>query len=301
MGNMTIGHGFTGDYPLCTRFHRSDSIYPEVQDERCQSALDKRIITTYHNVMGKLSKQEKHKAEPQTETESSSRRKYSSYSMILIKAENILFRIPRAVFEKNQSAAFQQMYSYTSPSGEGGEEALDLHDIKADDFRAFLKCVMKPSDDDSAEQWLTTLKLANQWGFQKIGRDAFTKFLHGTKDVVRQVEVAKSYGEETWIHMALSKLAHRKEMLSEVEAQRIGWEYAFPLFRVRQAMISEQRHIVYSLLLSTYDRSRNTYQCCFCRNSCSGFWIENVNCETEKPHTRTVQLAIAKEFFGGRL
>ena len=150
------------------------------------------------------------------------------------------------------------------------------------------------SDDDSAEQWLTTLKLANQWGFQKIQRDAFTQFLQATKDVVRQVEVAKSYGEETWIYMALSKLALRKEMLSEVEAQRIGWEYAFPLFRVREAIMPERWHIMQSLMESSMDKSGGT--CCFCGNSFDTYWMKDMDEESEN---RIVQLAIAKEFFGG--
>ncbi|KAF8216953.1 hypothetical protein K438DRAFT_1798071 [Mycena galopus ATCC 62051] len=165
------------------------------------------------------------------------------FKTITFKVEDCLFNVPRYHFERT-SEIFASML--TLPPGDGvkvegqsDDKPIVLDGISKVDFRALLK-ILYPlqicrTDFMSKDEWISVLKLSTQWHFLEA-RDLAIKQLNDHSDIadVERVLLARQYDVAAWLRKGYTSFAKRSEIISEEEAQKLGWQTAFRLSQLRE-------------------------------------------------------------------
>jgi hypothetical protein len=89
------------------------------------------------------------------------------------------------------------------------------------------------------DEWISVLKLSTQWYFLDI-RDLAIKQLSNRTDIgsVDRILLARQYDVPVWLRMGINELAQCHEGISREDAEKIGWETALQLCRVREMALS---------------------------------------------------------------
>ncbi|KAI5122214.1 hypothetical protein M0805_002703 [Coniferiporia weirii] len=172
------------------------------------------------------------------------REKSYYFCLIVFKAEDTLFRVPRERFEEH-SDVFHGMFTLPAcgdaavQEGYSDEHPLVLEGVKAKDFLAFLKLLYpQPSRHDNViteSELLSALALARMWCFDAI-QDAVLERLDAlVLSPARRLELARIHDIRAWRRPALRSLALRRDPLSAEEAHQIGLELAVAIAALRDA------------------------------------------------------------------
>ncbi|KAF8216970.1 hypothetical protein K438DRAFT_1518908, partial [Mycena galopus ATCC 62051] len=87
----------------------------------------------------------------------------------------------------------------------------------------------------SKDEWLSVLKLSTQWRFLEAWDLAIAQ-LNNHSDIgdVELILLARQYDVAAWLRKGYTSIAERSEIISEEEAQKLGWQTAFRLSQVRE-------------------------------------------------------------------
>jgi len=188
---------------------------------------------------------------------------------ITFKVEDRIFKVPRNQFER-RSEIFGT--TFTLPTGgdiqvegQSDENPVVLAGIGSIDFQALLK-VLYPldvhqilSDKDewmTKDEWISVLKLSTQWYFLDT-RDLAIKQLNKRSDVgsADRIVLARQYDVPDWLRTGYTDLARRNEEISPEDAQKIGWETAYQLGRVREMAMKRSGDWTYYLQYADVDNT----------------------------------------------
>ncbi|KAF8216959.1 hypothetical protein K438DRAFT_1559229, partial [Mycena galopus ATCC 62051] len=156
--------------------------------------------------------------------------------------EDCLFNVPRYHFERT-SEIFATMLTLppgdaVEVEGQSDDNPIVLDGISEVDFRALLKILYPLTDFMSKDEWLSVLKLSTQWRFLEA-RDLAIAQLNNHSDIgdVELILLARQYDVATWLRKGYMSIAERSEIISEEEAQKLGWQTAFRLSQLREKRI----------------------------------------------------------------
>ncbi|KAI0665405.1 hypothetical protein C8Q78DRAFT_986628 [Trametes maxima] len=163
---------------------------------------------------------------------------------IVFRVENVLFRVPRRPFEED-SESFRAMFSLPPPDRpsavEGSSDAcpIPLKGVTADEFRSLLR-VLFPNINGAAvpptkEQWLSALKLADMWCFDRVRTEAIASLKKLIPNHAERVRIARLYNIPGWSEPALIALA-QQDMLTVSDLQVLGWSTVAKLLQVRDSI-----------------------------------------------------------------
>ncbi|KAF8216963.1 hypothetical protein K438DRAFT_1704090 [Mycena galopus ATCC 62051] len=177
---------------------------------------------------------------------SASRDENHYFQTIIFQVEDCLFNVPRYHFERT-SEIFATMLTLppgdaVKVEGQSDDNPIVLDGISKVDFRALLKILyplqIRRTDFMSKDEWLSVLKLSTQWRFLEA-RDLAIAQLNNHSDIgdVELILLARQYDVATWLRKGYTSIAERSEIISEEEAQKLGWQTAFRLSQVREKRI----------------------------------------------------------------
>ena len=91
------------------------------------------------------------------------------------------------------------------------------------------------------QDWKHVLKLSTMYGMvdmRQLAIEHLGKLI--SSDVIESVVLAKAYEVSAWLKEGYVELVKRIPPLTVEEAQRIGWETAIQIFRVREVALVKQ-------------------------------------------------------------
>ncbi|KAI0648592.1 hypothetical protein C8Q79DRAFT_925448 [Trametes meyenii] len=163
---------------------------------------------------------------------------------IVFQVEDILFRVSRRPFEED-SESFRTTFELPSldrlsaVEGSSDECPLPLKGVTADEFRSLLR-VLFPNIYGvpiplTKEQWLSALKLADMWSFDKVRAEAILSLKKLTPSHAERVHIARLHNIPGWSEPALIALA-QQDVLTVPDLQALGWSTVAKLLQVRDSI-----------------------------------------------------------------
>ena len=86
------------------------------------------------------------------------------------------------------------------------------------------------------KDWVSALKLSTMWLFDSIREQAIAELSRIIRDPIERIQVSRRFRIAGWIEPALLSLAQQDVLKSE-ELERLGWDDAARLFRVRESVV----------------------------------------------------------------
>lgn len=166
--------------------------------------------------------------------------------------DNRLFQIP-SHFLSSQSEVFQAMLELPLPSdgtieGMSDENPIHLEGVSKQDFRQLLRVLCPPKvigrlEVLSFHEWLSVLKLADQWCMDTVRAHAIEMMTDIDVDPVEKVVVARRYSITYWIAPALNAILQRSQTLNEKDVGRLGLSTALRLVEIRERLKQDYSHM----------------------------------------------------------
>ncbi|KAL5529478.1 hypothetical protein ACEPAG_5463 [Sanghuangporus baumii] len=163
-------------------------------------------------------------------------------NFIIFEVESILFRVPRHPFEAN-SETFRDMFASIpgtlTAEGSSDINPLILNGVTATDFRALVKALLSPAYGSKIElevtEWISVLRLAHLWAFEKLLDDAIGEIDRLSIDPALKISLAKKYNVSKWLRQSYFKLVMRLEPLTAAEVETIGTQCVLKLCEIRES------------------------------------------------------------------
>ncbi|KAF9073124.1 hypothetical protein BDP27DRAFT_1319445 [Rhodocollybia butyracea] len=166
--------------------------------------------------------------------------------------DNRLFQIPMH-FLSSQSEVFKGMLEMPLPSdgaieGMSDESPIHLEGVSKQDFRQLLRVLCPPKvigrlEVLSFHEWLSVLKLADQWCMDAVRAHAIEMMTDIAVDPVEKVVVARKYSISHWIAPALNSILQRSQTLNEKDVGRLGLSTALRLVEIRERLKQDYSHM----------------------------------------------------------
>lgn len=162
---------------------------------------------------------------------------------IILQAENILYRLPRARFQHG-SGVFQDLLALPQgqnvPEGLSDEHPIVLHGVDSNAFNQFLRILFPCSEilpTLDLKAWSSIAYLANMWSFEDVMVLAvreMTPLLKPDDMIVEQIVLGRQYHVKEWLLQGCWRLASRKTPPSKQERLRIGLEALVVVSELRE-------------------------------------------------------------------
>jgi hypothetical protein len=187
-----------------------------------------------------------------------------------VKVENILFRVPKAIFDG--SSIFEPMFTLPQTGetdGSSNERPLKLEGLSASEFRTFiavaiprydclsgttLKSVLSlthislfsivggSAQSLTATDWVVALRISDMWQMDALHTSAIeilTTLFDGDTAAL-QLHMAERYSIKKWIYPAAASLIVRENILTCAEMQVLGYKAASNILCARDAQLKSQ-------------------------------------------------------------
>ncbi|KAF9021717.1 hypothetical protein BDP27DRAFT_1439103 [Rhodocollybia butyracea] len=161
-------------------------------------------------------------------------------------------------FLSSQSEVFKGMLEMPLPSdgaieGMSDESPIHLEGVSKQDFRQLLRVLCPPKvigrlEVLSFHEWLSVLKLADQWCMDAVRAHAIEMMTDIAVDPVEKVVVARKYSISHWIAPALNSILQRSQTLNETDVNRLGLSTALHLVEIRERLKQDRHSQTYGLL-----------------------------------------------------
>jgi len=163
---------------------------------------------------------------------------------VIFLVENRLFKAPRRYFEED-SEIFRTMFQLpipenVVPDGSSKENPLRLVGIEKNDFQQLLRVMYPKEESLTLSEWTSVLKLSTMWQFGEIRKLSIRKMSQFAIDPVDKIVIARDYRVMEWFTNSLNDLARRKEPLELHDVDRLGWDYALKIAKVRESFTTCQ-------------------------------------------------------------
>lgn len=96
-------------------------------------------------------------------------------------------------------------------------------------------------ENPSKDEWISVLKLSTMWRFIDIRKLSITRLTAMTLDSAERVVLAKEYKVPQWLQTGCQELAVRMGMMSDEEAQKIGYQTAIRVWHIREECLRNAR------------------------------------------------------------
>jgi len=126
------------------------------------------------------------------------------------------------------------------PEGSTENAPLKLDGVDKGDFEKLLEVMYPLEITDTPwltmtkEGWVSVLRLATMWIFKEIRALAIDKLSKLTMDPIEQILLAKEYNVPQWLRSGYDTVARRSDILSLVEAEKLGYLTTIRLFQLRE-------------------------------------------------------------------
>ncbi|GJJ15194.1 hypothetical protein Clacol_009470 [Clathrus columnatus] len=175
---------------------------------------------------------------------------YSVEEFIVLKVENVLYRILKSVLT-GQSDFFKDLFSPQFSSvlikdnkeGSSNTFPIVLEQVSPIDFDRLLSLIITGSLELNrpvsaswgSEQWISTLYLADRWQMPAVKKLALFFFRSQAEPHV-QIKLGKDFDDKSLIRSGLIDICSREEPITETEAMDIGIELAFKCVAIREKL-----------------------------------------------------------------
>ncbi|TFK23596.1 hypothetical protein FA15DRAFT_620526 [Coprinopsis marcescibilis] len=170
--------------------------------------------------------------EPGVVLECSFHREYF-WDLLTFKVENVLIRVPSYRF--GQSKTFVKKHGIDigrkGPLDSCNEEPIEL-EVELVDFEHFVKAMYpivpfySGDPELTKDEWISVLRLSTKWFFSDMREVAIRKLTEMEMDPIDRVCLGKELHIHRWLLTGYEYLVTRKEIITEEEAERIGWRTA---------------------------------------------------------------------------
>ncbi|KAF8954193.1 hypothetical protein BDZ97DRAFT_1866910 [Flammula alnicola] len=169
------------------------------------------------------------------------------FENIVFKVGTCLFKVPRYQFEHN-SEIFQSAFSLPpreQPEGLDDKTPFEIEGVLEVDFRNFLTALypLNRNSTLSKEQWISTLKLSNMWGFCALRHEAITSLLSTDMKPAEKIQFGKMYSVGAFFRQGCIEFIQQPNLISEADAHEIGYEVAFHLGTIREMKMSNSVYL----------------------------------------------------------
>jgi len=164
------------------------------------------------------------------------------FSSVVFEVEETLFKVPRYGLP-GDGAAFDAMFARGAGApGASDDDPIRLDaDVSAADFRSLLKATYPPPGTSTAdltiEEWMSVLKLAKKWDLVSIRDKAVSQSdaQIQQKTPAEKILLAKRYTVAKWLREGYTTLVSRKEVITDDETEKLGWETFGKLMKIRES------------------------------------------------------------------
>ncbi|KAL5528370.1 hypothetical protein ACEPAF_7506 [Sanghuangporus sanghuang] len=177
------------------------------------------------------------------------------FTLVTFKVEDCLFRVLKHKLEEH-SHVFRNMFSMPTPNdgtvaeGTSDENPICLDMVAKEDFKLLLKFLYMPMMTDTEVpltlgQCTAIFDLTRMWGFdnvRRIAKDRIRTTLWPTIPSVDKITLALEYEVEDWYFDAYYETVIREEPLSVEEMQKLGFNLAAKIAKVREKVARAPTH-----------------------------------------------------------
>ncbi|KAG6879024.1 hypothetical protein C0992_005774 [Termitomyces sp. T32_za158] len=118
-------------------------------------------------------------------------------------------------------------------------DVIYLDDVSRDEFRTLLKLLyplsVMPTNNFTTEEWIAVLNLSTRWKMLDIRNLAIRQLNVANVDPIDRIVLARRYHIPQWLTSSLVPLIRRESSLSTDEVEKLGFELALKIFRIRDS------------------------------------------------------------------